>query len=196
TGRRASAPDSRNRWARRAAATLNSSTPPGKSSPSSPAVSSSWTRRSSPRSAGGSAAPRHERSTRRRHGRRRDLPWRPERASAVGLRRRRVLRREGAAARSLVAAACRGLHAWTARAGGRTIDAACASSLYAIKLAIDDLLEGRADAMLAGGMARPDPLYTQMGFSQLLAVSPSGACRPFDAAADGLVVGEGACFVL
>lgn len=81
--------------------------------------------------------------------------------------------------------------------GSATLDAACASSLYAIKLAADELLEGRADAMLAGGVSRPDCLYTQMGFSQLRALSPSGVCRPFDARADGLVVGEGAgLFVL
>ncbi len=73
-----------------------------------------------------------------------------------------------------------------------TLDAACASSLYAIKLACDELLSGRVDAMLAGGLSRPDSLYTQMGFSQLRALSPSGRCSPFDATADGLVVGEGA----
>jgi acyl transferase domain-containing protein/3-hydroxymyristoyl/3-hydroxydecanoyl-(acyl carrier protein) dehydratase len=76
--------------------------------------------------------------------------------------------------------------------GSCTLDAACASSLYAIKLAVDELLSGRADAMLTGGVSRPDPLYTQMGFSQLRALSPRGICSPFDAAADGLVVGEGA----
>lgn len=81
--------------------------------------------------------------------------------------------------------------------GGFTLDAACASSLYAIKLACDELLSGRADAMLAGGLSRPDCLYTQMGFAQLKALSASGRCSPFDAAADGLVVGEGGCaFVL
>ncbi|MHB8709275.1 MAG: beta-ketoacyl synthase N-terminal-like domain-containing protein, partial [Desulfuromonadales bacterium] len=73
-----------------------------------------------------------------------------------------------------------------------TLDAACASSLYAIKLAMDELLAGRVDAMLAGGVSRPDPLFTQMGFSQLRALSKRGICSPFDAAGDGLVVGEGA----
>ena len=72
-----------------------------------------------------------------------------------------------------------------------TLDAACASSLYAIKLAVDELLAGRADAMLSGGLSRPDSLYTQMGFSQLHALSPSGTCSPFDSKGDGLVVGEG-----
>ncbi len=76
--------------------------------------------------------------------------------------------------------------------GSCTLDAACASSLYAIKLAIDELLSGRADAMLTGGLSRPDPLYTQMGFSQLRALSRRGICSPFDASGDGLVVGEGA----
>ncbi len=81
--------------------------------------------------------------------------------------------------------------------GAYTLDAACASSLYALKLAADELLEGRADAMLTGGLSRPDPLYTQMGFSQLRALSPTGTASPFGAAADGLVVGEGAgMFVL
>ncbi|MGL4423819.1 MAG: beta-ketoacyl synthase N-terminal-like domain-containing protein, partial [Gemmataceae bacterium] len=81
--------------------------------------------------------------------------------------------------------------------GSFTLDAACASSLFAIKLASEELQSGRATVMLAGGCSRPDSLYTQMGFSQLRALSPSGRCSPFDAAADGLMVGEGAgVFVL
>ncbi|MFW6331781.1 MAG: beta-ketoacyl synthase N-terminal-like domain-containing protein [Thermodesulfobacteriota bacterium] len=75
--------------------------------------------------------------------------------------------------------------------GSFTLDAACASSLYAVKLACDELQSGRADAMLSGGVSRPDCLYTQIGFSQLRALSPTGRCAPFDASADGLVVGEG-----
>ncbi len=76
--------------------------------------------------------------------------------------------------------------------GSFTLDAACASSLYALKLAVEELRSGRCDVMLTGGVSRPDCLYTQMGFSQLRALSPSGRCAPFDAGADGLVVGEGA----
>jgi acyl transferase domain-containing protein/3-hydroxymyristoyl/3-hydroxydecanoyl-(acyl carrier protein) dehydratase len=76
--------------------------------------------------------------------------------------------------------------------GAFTLDAACASSLYAVKLAMDELRARRADAVLAGGVSRPDCLYTQMGFSQLRALSPSGRCAPFDARGDGLLVGEGA----
>jgi len=75
--------------------------------------------------------------------------------------------------------------------GAFTLDAACASSLYAIQRAAGELRAGRADAVLAGGLSRPDSLYTQMGFSQLRALSPSGTCAPFDARGDGLVVGEG-----
>ncbi|MEA3428559.1 MAG: polyketide synthase, partial [Thermodesulfobacteriota bacterium] len=75
--------------------------------------------------------------------------------------------------------------------GSYTLDAACASSIYAVKLACDELYSHRADAMLAGGVSRPQSLYTQIGFSQLRALSPSGRCAPFDETADGLVVGEG-----
>ena len=76
--------------------------------------------------------------------------------------------------------------------GSYTLDAACASSLYALKYAVDELIAGRADAMLTGGLSRPDCLYTQMGFSALGAISKTGHCSPFDEKGDGLVVGEGA----
>ena len=73
-----------------------------------------------------------------------------------------------------------------------TLDAACASSLYALKLACDELRAYRADAMITGGVSGADNLYTQIGFSQLQALSRSGRCAPFDRSADGLLVGEGA----
>ncbi|MFH1994400.1 MAG: polyketide synthase [Nitrospinota bacterium] len=80
--------------------------------------------------------------------------------------------------------------------GSYTLDAACASSLYALSLAADELLSGRADAMLAGGLSRPDCFYTQMGFSQLRALSPDGVSAPFDEKSNGLVVGEGSGMLL
>ncbi|WP_457553188.1 beta-ketoacyl synthase N-terminal-like domain-containing protein [Desulfobacula sp.] len=80
--------------------------------------------------------------------------------------------------------------------GSLTLDAACASSLYSIKLACEHLHLKKADIMVAGGVSRPDSLYTQIGFSQLQALSPSGRCSPFDKNADGLVVGEGTGIVV
>lgn len=80
--------------------------------------------------------------------------------------------------------------------GSFTLDAACASSLYAIKIACEQLHSGKVDMMVAGGVSCADSLYTQIGFTQLRALSPSGRCSPFDKNADGLVVGEGAGVVV
>jgi acyl transferase domain-containing protein len=61
--------------------------------------------------------------------------------------------------------------------GSFTLDAACASSLYAIHLACADLEARRLDAVLCGGVSIPQSLYTQVGFTQLQALSPSGRGR-------------------
>ena len=73
-----------------------------------------------------------------------------------------------------------------------TIDAACASSLYAVHLAVCKLISGEMEAVITGGLAKADALFTQMGFCQLRALAASGALTPFDRSADGLIVGEGA----
>lgn len=75
------------------------------------------------------------------------------------------------------------------------LDAACASSLYAIKLACDALQDGEADVMLAGGVNGADDLFLHLGFTALQALSPSGRSRPFHAEADGLVPSTGAALV-
>jgi 3-oxoacyl-(acyl-carrier-protein) synthase/3-hydroxymyristoyl/3-hydroxydecanoyl-(acyl carrier protein) dehydratase/1-acyl-sn-glycerol-3-phosphate acyltransferase len=75
------------------------------------------------------------------------------------------------------------------------LDAACASSLYAIKFACDRLHDGEADLMLAGAVNRADDLFLHIGFTSLHALSPSGRSRPFDRAADGLLPAEGAAIV-
>ncbi len=76
------------------------------------------------------------------------------------------------------------------------LDAACASSLYAIELACRELHEGRADRMLAGAVNRADDLFLHVGFSALGALSRTGRSRPFHAHADGLIPAEGAGFVV
>jgi acyl transferase domain-containing protein/3-hydroxymyristoyl/3-hydroxydecanoyl-(acyl carrier protein) dehydratase len=78
------------------------------------------------------------------------------------------------------------------RNGGVALDAACASSLYAVKLACDQLHDGSADVMLAGGVNCADSLFVHVGFRALGALSATGRSRPFDRAADGLVLAEGA----
>jgi 3-oxoacyl-(acyl-carrier-protein) synthase/3-hydroxymyristoyl/3-hydroxydecanoyl-(acyl carrier protein) dehydratase/1-acyl-sn-glycerol-3-phosphate acyltransferase len=75
------------------------------------------------------------------------------------------------------------------------LDAACASSIYAIKLACDFLHDGRADLMLAGAVNRADDLFIHQGFTALGALSPTGRSRPFHAEADGLMPAEGAALV-
>lgn len=86
---------------------------------------------------------------------------------------------------------------WVARGlglGGAaySLDAACASSIYAINFACDHLNNGNSDLMLSGGVCAPDSLFTQLGFTQLQALSQSGKLCPLDHKADGLLVGEGA----
>ena len=79
--------------------------------------------------------------------------------------------------------------------GAFALDAACASSLYAIQLACDELQSGRADLMLAGAVSRGDDLFLHVGFSTLEALSPTGHSRPFHKDADGLLPAEGASFI-
>jgi PfaB family protein len=77
------------------------------------------------------------------------------------------------------------------------LDAACATSLYAIKLACDELQTGKADIMLAGAVSASDQMFIHMGFSIFHAYSPMDEkFVPFDAASAGLVSSEGAGMVL
>jgi len=79
--------------------------------------------------------------------------------------------------------------------GALCLDAACSSSLYALKLACDRLHDRRADLMLVGGVNRADDLFIHIGFCALQAMSRSGRSRPFHRDADGLVPAAGAAFV-
>ncbi len=77
-----------------------------------------------------------------------------------------------------------------------SIDAACSSALVAIHEAIINLRARQVNLAIAGGVylnLNPDNL---IGFSRIGAISPSGVCRPFDARADGFVMGEGVGLVV
>jgi len=72
-----------------------------------------------------------------------------------------------------------------------TIDAACASSLVALDLALADLRSGKCDLSLVGGANLATAAPTFMLFCQLNALSRRGEIRPFDRDADGTLLGEG-----
>ncbi|MCZ4299361.1 beta-ketoacyl synthase N-terminal-like domain-containing protein [Henriciella marina] len=76
------------------------------------------------------------------------------------------------------------------------VDAACASSLYAIKLACDRLQDHSLDVVIAAAVNGADNLILHQGFSALNALSPTGRSRPFVDGADGLVPAEGAAAIV
>lgn len=83
-----------------------------------------------------------------------------------------------------------------------TTATACAAGNMAIAEAAEVIKRGRCEVMLAGGVEAAITETTMAGFIIMRALStrnddPAAASRPFDAARDGFVVGEGcAIFVL
>src|SRR5689334_12332889 len=77
----------------------------------------------------------------------------------------------------------------------------CASGTIAVGEAFHQIRAGRADVMLAGGAEAPLAPMTYAAFSVIRAMStrnddPAHASRPFDAARDGFVMGEGAAVLV
>ncbi|MEU4705494.1 SDR family NAD(P)-dependent oxidoreductase [Nocardia salmonicida] len=72
-----------------------------------------------------------------------------------------------------------------------TVDAACASSLSAVHVAISELVSGRADMMITGGCDTENSIFGYLCFSKVGALSRSGVIKPLDDSADGTLVGEG-----
>ncbi|KCZ96678.1 putative 3-oxoacyl-[acyl-carrier-protein] reductase, partial [Hyphomonas polymorpha PS728] len=70
-------------------------------------------------------------------------------------------------------------------------DAACASSLSALQIAMHELRAGDSDMVLTGGVDALNDILMFMCFSKTPALSPTGDCRPFSNAADGTMLSEG-----
>ncbi|KAL9083514.1 MAG: hypothetical protein Q9165_008495 [Trypethelium subeluteriae] len=78
---------------------------------------------------------------------------------------------------------------------GLTIDTACSSSAVAIHQACQAILSGECNSALAGGThIMTSPLWFQ-NLAGASFLSPTGSCKPFDAAADGYCRGEGVATV-
>jgi amino acid adenylation domain-containing protein len=72
-----------------------------------------------------------------------------------------------------------------------TVSAACSTALVAVHLACSSLLAGECDLALAGGVAVAGRRRHGYFYRPGSPVSPSGRCRPFDAASEGAVDSEG-----
>jgi non-ribosomal peptide synthase protein (TIGR01720 family) len=77
-----------------------------------------------------------------------------------------------------------------------TVQTACSTSLVAIHMARQSLLEGESDMALVGASSIRCPLKTGHLYQEGSVFSPDGVCRPFDAAAAGTVFGSGVGAVL
>jgi 3-oxoacyl-[acyl-carrier-protein] synthase II len=78
-----------------------------------------------------------------------------------------------------------------------TVVTACAASTQAIGYAARLIAWGRCDAVVTGGAEAAATPTSLASFTNMTAMSTSGASRPFDVARDGFVMGEGAgMFVL
>ncbi len=72
-----------------------------------------------------------------------------------------------------------------------SVDAACASSMSAVHLAILELISGHSSMVVTGGVDTLNDIFMHMCFARTHILSPSGDVRPFSKDADGTVLGEG-----
>jgi len=79
---------------------------------------------------------------------------------------------------------------------GITVQTACSTSLVAVHLACQSLLNGECDMALAGGVSLRLPQKGGYLYQEGMILSPDGHCRPFDARAQGTVAGDGVGIVV
>ncbi|MCP4744630.1 MAG: SDR family NAD(P)-dependent oxidoreductase [Desulfobacteraceae bacterium] len=71
------------------------------------------------------------------------------------------------------------------------VDAACASSMGAINSALLELITGRSDMVITGGVDTINDVFMHMCFSKTHILSQNGEIQPFSKNADGTLLGEG-----
>ncbi|MGE3267194.1 MAG: SDR family NAD(P)-dependent oxidoreductase [Chloroflexota bacterium] len=71
------------------------------------------------------------------------------------------------------------------------IQTACSTSLVAVQIACQSLLNYQCDAALAGGVSVGSPQKTGYLYQPGMIMSPDGHCRAFDASGRGIIAGEG-----
>ncbi|WP_234379953.1 type I polyketide synthase [Streptomyces sp. CMB-StM0423] len=77
-----------------------------------------------------------------------------------------------------------------------TVQTACSTSLTAVHLACQSLVNGECDIALAGGVSVSAPMRAGYAHEPGGILSPDGTCRAFDADASGTVAGNGAGIVV
>ncbi|HET7287075.1 MAG TPA: beta-ketoacyl synthase N-terminal-like domain-containing protein, partial [Pyrinomonadaceae bacterium] len=77
-----------------------------------------------------------------------------------------------------------------------TVQTACSTSLVAVHLAAQSLLDGQCDMALAGGVSVTLPQKTGYLYQEGGIHSPDGHCRAFDSKGAGFVKGNGAGLVV
>ncbi|WP_287129604.1 polyketide synthase [Candidatus Cyanaurora vandensis] len=87
-------------------------------------------------------------------------------------------------------------HCFDLRGGNSTVDAACAASLGALDYALKSLRMGETDLVVLGGSESGNNPFGYAAFCKTRALSVKGRSTPFDASADGFVMGEGCGVVL
>ncbi|MFM7583443.1 MAG: beta-ketoacyl synthase N-terminal-like domain-containing protein, partial [Caldilinea sp.] len=77
-----------------------------------------------------------------------------------------------------------------------TVQTACSTSLVAVHLACQSLLNGECALALAGGVTVRVPHYSGYLYTPGEVLSPDGHCRAFDAQAEGTLFGSGVGIVV
>ncbi len=87
-------------------------------------------------------------------------------------------------------------HALNLRGPAMTVQTGCSTSLVAVHMACQSLLNGECDIAMAGGITIRFPVKAGYKYQDGGILSPDGHCRPFDQDACGTVVSDGCGIVV